>query len=326
MRAIFLATSALLIAACDTGNDLEKVEIDMTPVEYEVEQPSGTLTLADIADPVLSVETVRPELDVFFGPGGNIGVLYGVNGVLLVDDKFEANADEILARVAAREGTARGFPGATPTYVLNTHYHGDHSGSNAAMKAAGATIVAHEETLDLMSRNIENQLFGRTVEARDPADLPDRALDTDTELNFAGQTTRIIHLPAAHTSGDLMIHFTGSDVIHMGDTFFNGMNPYIDIDAGGSLQGVIDAQKTGVDTASEATVIIPGHGPLTDRAGLLASHDQLVQIRDLMQARIDAGDTLDEVLAADIYNGIGVDDGFIDNANLARIAYRSLTE
>ena len=322
MRLLVLSIPALLLSACGEPATIDVADAPAaditTDTTAEVSQPS-TPTLADIADPKLTVETIRPELDVLFGPGGNIGVLYGEEGALLVDDKFERNADEILARVAARGGAA-------PVFVLNTHYHGDHTGSNAAMKAAGATIIAHEGVTDLMSRDIDNQLFGRTVEARDPSALPQETFAESLELDFAGQTLRLVHAPAAHTGGDLLVHFPDSDAIHMGDNFFNGMNPYIDIDAGGSLQGMIDAQKAGVDLAGPGTVVIPGHGPLTDREGLQASHDRLVRIRDLMQARVDAGDTLDDVLAADIYAEIGVDDGFINNENLARIAYRSLTE
>ena len=320
MRTLFLAASLFALAACGgpatVGVDSPANE---TVVEPTVETVRTTPTLADIADPKLTVESVRPNLDVLFGPGGNIGVLYGANGALLVDDKFEANADEILARVAARDNAA-------PAFVLNTHYHGDHTGSNAAMKAAGATIIAHEGVIDLMSRDIENQLFNATVEARDPSALPQETFSESMALDFAGQTLQLVHVPAAHTAGDLLVHFPDSDVVHMGDNFFNGMNPYIDIDAGGSLQGMIAAQKAGVDLAGPDTVVIPGHGPLTDREGLLASHDRLVEIRDRMQARVDAGDTLDDVLAADIYADIGIAGGFISNENLARTAYRSLTQ
>ena len=333
MRSLLL-TPILVLAAC-TGT--EAPDTDVTAEAEQIEQITETAstevlsaqapsnqtpaipTLDQIAEPVLEVQSVTPDIDVLMNQGGNVAVLYANGGALLVDDKFARNADEILARVNARDG-------ALPVYVLNTHYHGDHSGSNAAMKAAGATIVAHKSSRALMGQSIENQLFGRTVEARDPADFPDLTHADGMEIHFGEETVELIYTPNAHTGGDTIVYFQDADVLHMGDNFFNGMFPYIDVDSGGSLQGMIDSHNVALDLAGADTTIIPGHGPVTDSAGLTAARDLLITVRDRMQARVDAGDTLEEVLSADIYDDLGMDDGFINQENIARIAYRSLGE
>ena len=335
--------AALLLAGCSgqdvSGRDVAEADGGAPAVERaEAVRPASTLekaaqaeadtrrrerepripALSSIAEPRLTSVPVTDTMDVLTGPGGNVAVLYGEEGALLVDDKFAEDADEILARVGQRGN-------ALPLYVLNTHYHGDHTGSNARMKAVGALVVAQEGARDLITRDIENELFGRTVEAR-PQDAPQLTFTEGMTLDFAGETVRLIYVPNAHTGGDSLIHFEGSDVLHMGDNFFNGMFPYIDIDSGGSLEGMIAAQGAGVRLSDADTVVIPGHGPVTDRSGLEESYDRLVDIRDRMQARIDAGDTLEEILEADIYADYGMDGGFINNERMARIAYRSLSE
>jgi len=327
-----LGSTALILTACSADTtDADTPETQTAEATETRPSLADTATaeaqarantppaLASITDPKLKAEPLNASMDVLFGPGGNIAVLYGDEGALLVDDKFAANGEEILARVGARDGDS-------PVYVLNTHYHGDHSGSNAAMKAAGATVIAHSGTKDLMSRDIENKLFGRTSEARDAADHPDMTFSAEMSLDFGGQTVKLIHTPNAHTGGDAIIHFPDADVIHMGDNHFNGMFPYIDIDSGGSLEGMIAAHGTALRMAGAGTTIIPGHGPLTDKAGLKAAQDLLLVVRDRMQTRIDAGDTLDEVITADIYADLGFNDGFINNENMTKIAYRSLSE
>ena len=328
LSALILGAAALTLSACapadahEHGPDTHTHGPDTHT--HDMADTAGTLpTLDDIAEPKLSVTPLRPNMDALIGPGGNIAVLYGEDGALLVDDKFADNADEILARVGARSG-------ARPVFVLNTHYHGDHTGSNAEMKAAGAVVVAHHGARELMASEIENRLFGRTVEAREPAAFPDMTFRSDMTIDFAtdagGDRVDLIHVPAAHTSGDLIVHFRAADVLHLGDNFFNGMFPYVDIDAGGSLQGMIDAQKTALDLAGADTVVVPGHGPITDRDGLAGSIALLEDIRDRMQARLDAGADLDTVLAADIYDDLGMDDGFINQERIARIAFRSLSQ
>ena len=308
------AETAETVRPAPTLEETARAEADTRQQAREPRIPA----LSSIAEPRLTSVPVTDTMDVLMGPGGNVAVLYGEEGALLVDDKFAEDADEILARVGQRGD-------ALPLYVLNTHYHGDHTGSNARMKAVGALVVAQEGARDLITRDIENELFGRTVEAR-PQDAPQLTFTEGMTLDFAGETVRLIHVPNAHTGGDSLIHFEGSDVLHMGDNFFNGMFPYIDIDSGGSLEGMIAAQGTGVRLSDADTVVIPGHGPITDRSGLEESYDRLVDIRDRMQARIDAGDTLEEVLEADIYADYGMDGGFINNERMARIAYRSLSE
>ena len=338
MKLPLLGASALLLAlaACADADadDVQTATTDPAADTQVTERPTLAETAAreaeeraarnpqvpsldSIVDPKLSTEPLNATMDVMYGPGGNVLVLYGDTGALLVDDKFADNADEILARVNARAGVL-------PVFVLNTHFHGDHSGSNAQMRQVGALVVAQEGARDLMSRDIQNQLFGRTVEARPATDHPNVTFRQEMRIDFAGQDVHMLHVPNAHTGGDMVVHFPDADVIHMGDNHFNGMFPYVDIDSGGSLAGMIAAQGLGLRLAGADTVVIPGHGPVTDRDGLQASYDNLLVIRDRMQAEIDAGRTLDEVLARDIYADLGMNEGFINNERIARIAYRSL--
>ena len=283
------------------------------------ERSGGLPTLAGIAEPQLSTMPLTDNIDAMMGPGGNIAVLYTDAGALVVDDKFERFGDEILARVAARGGAA-------PAYVLNTHFHGDHTGSNVRMRQAGATVVAQDGTLDLMTSTTPSELFGQTREPREDAALPDITFGNSMNLRFGGETVSLTHAPAGHTGGDMLVHFVNEDVLHMGDTLFNGMWPVIDIEAGGSLEGMIAAQGAGLRLADEDTVIVPGHGEITDREGLEASRAIMIELRDIVRARIDAGDTLEEVLEANPVSEFGFDGGFINDEAILRTAYRSLSE
>ena len=334
-RFLILGASALLLAACaeaDADATSEQVETERptlaeTATQEAEDREARNLssnnpqvpTLDSIVDPKLSVEPLNASMDVMMGPGGNILVLYGETGALLVDDKFADNGDEILARVNARAGVL-------PVYVLNTHYHGDHSGSNAQMKQAGALVIAQNGARDLMSRDIDNKLFGRTVEARPVADHPNMTFQSELNLDFANQTVHMFHVPNAHTGGDLIAHFPDANVIHMGDNHFNGMFPYIDIDSGGSLEGMIAAQGAALRIADADTTIVPGHGPVTDKVGLQESLDLLLTVRDRMMVELAADSSLEDVQAKDIYADLGLNEGFINNETMIRIAYRSLSE
>ena len=258
------------------------------------------------------------------GAGGNIAVCVGEDGAIVVDDEFAPLVPRIEAAVAAFARSR----GARPEvrFVLNTHWHGDHTGGNEALARAGALIVAHDNVRTRMTHEQVMPLQGRTVPPSPPLALPVLTFDHDATLYRNGQTLRAIHVPHAHTDGDVLVHFVEANVLHMGDTFFAGTYPFIDLESGGSLEGVIDAVRRGLALADAQTRIIPGHGPLSDRDGLRAYLDMLVEVRDAVQAAIDAGQTLEQVRAAHPLRSLDARwaHGFIDGDTMVAIAYRSL--
>lgn len=225
------------------------------------------------------------------GSGGNLGASVGEDGVLLVDDQFAPLSDKILASLAELSPERPGF-------LLNTHWHGDHTGGNENFAKAGAVIVAHENVRRRMSVEQFVQAFGRKVPASPPGALPVLSFERGLTFHLNGQDIHAFHVPAAHTDGDVVVHFRGADVIHTGDTLFNGFYPFIDLSSGGSIEGFIAAVEQVLAIAGSETRIIPGHGALATRADLIVYRDMLVTARDRVQQLIDEGETPDEIVAA----------------------------
>jgi glyoxylase-like metal-dependent hydrolase (beta-lactamase superfamily II) len=211
--------------------------------------------------------------------GGNLGLITGDDGVVLIDDGVEPLVPVTIAAIEALTGDPVDF-------VINTHAHGDHIGANATLHNKGATVVAHE--------NLRNQMV-REDAARDA--LPELTFADSVTFHLNGHTAKVFHTPRAHTDGDSVIHFPEVNVIHAGDVLFNKLFPFIDIDSGGSLGGFIAGQKRILALADDQTKIIPGHGVLATREDLQASVDMLEDARDRVQALVDAGKSMDEVIA-----------------------------
>lgn len=282
------------------------------------DQHSHTVARPAPANPQLSVETINDRLHVLFGPGGNIGVSSGPDGVVLIDDKFSRNAEEILYHVDQIAGENSKL-----LFVINTHLHGDHTGSNPEMKEAGAMIMAHENVRTRMGTSYMNKQFGREVEAKDESFWPVVTFTDQASLHFNGITARSIHTPSAHTDGDSLIHFEEPNVIHMGDNLFLGMFPFVDVDSGGSMQGMIAAHDKALSMSDDDTVIIPGHGPLTDKAGLQAARDNLQTIYDRVAALKSEGQSLEDIIAAEPLADMAEMDGFIKQDGIITAAWRS---
>jgi glyoxylase-like metal-dependent hydrolase (beta-lactamase superfamily II) len=267
--------------------------------------------------PDISTKKLADNFYLLFGPGGNVGVSTGEDGVYVIDDKFSRFADQIIYRI--REVT-----GEPIRYVLNTHYHGDHTGGNVEMKETGATIMAHDNVRKRMGMTFENKTWGRTVEAVDEALWPTLTFSDTATLHFNGQTVKAIHIPNAHTDGDSIVHFAPANIIHMGDNYFNGMFPYVDVDGGGTLQGMIRAQETAIALADDETQIIPGHGPMATKADLENSRDILKDILMRVKTAKDRGLSMDETVKAvtlDDYKSLS---SFINQENMVKTTYRSL--
>lgn len=211
--------------------------------------------------------------------GGNLGLLIGDDGVVLIDDGLEPLAGKTLAAVQK-------VSGAPVDFVINTHVHGDHLGGNAALHQHGATIVAHD--------SIRQRLLDSDA-ARDA--LPELTFAEEVTFHLNNHKARVLHVEHAHTDGDAIIHFAEANVIHTGDAMFNGLFPFIDLDSGGSVDGYITAQNLLLGMSDAETRIIPGHGPLANRGDLIRARDMLADARDRIQALLDDGVTADEILS-----------------------------
>ncbi|APV48702.1 MBL fold metallo-hydrolase [Betaproteobacteria bacterium GR16-43] len=240
------------------------------------------------------------------GAGGNLGVSVGEDAVFVVDDQYAPMAPKIQAAIAAL--TAKPVK-----FILNTHWHGDHTGGNETFGKAGAIVVAHENVRRRMSTEQFIELFKAKVPASPKAALPIVTFASDVTFQLSGEEIRAIHVPRAHTDGDAIVHFVKADVIHMGDTFFHPMYPFIDSSSGGTADGMIAAADKVLAMAGDKTKIIPGHGPLATKADLKAYRDMLAELSGRVAKLAKAGKTMDEIKAANV--GAGFDEkwgnGFI---------------
>ncbi len=251
------------------------------------------------------------------GSGGNIGLAVGDDAVFVVDDQFAPLTPKILAAIAAL----------TPRpvrFVVNTHWHFDHTGGNENLGQAGALLVAHENVRRRMSTGQFIEALNRQEPPAAAGALPVVTFTESLTFHINGDSVVVRHVPPAHTDGDAIVFFTRANVIHMGDLFVSAGLPFVDRSSGGSLHGVIGAAETALAMADGQTRIIPGHGPLADRARLQAYRDMLVTLRDRMRAEIAAGKTVEQILAARITADFAADwPG--GHERWVRIAYQELS-
>jgi cyclase len=234
--------------------------------------------------------SVAPGLFMLVGRGGNIGVAAGEDGVFLVDDQYAPLSGRIVE--AVRKLSPRPI-----RFILNTHWHGDHTGGNENFGKEGVVIVAHDNVRQRMSVEQFLVRFNTRVPASPKAALPVVTFGDLVTFHLNGETIHAMHVKNAHTDGDAVVRFQRANAMHMGDTFVNGMYPFIDLGSGGSIDGVIAAATTALGYADDQTKIIPGHGPLATKADLLAYRDMLVAAREKIRG-VMVGKTLAQVLAA----------------------------
>lgn len=261
-----LRLAALAVAAiplCASAQDFSKVEIKTTALR------DGTHMLA--------------------GAGGNMVASAGDDGVFLIDDQYAPLSGKIRAAVARLSGKPLRF-------VVNTHWHGDHTGGNEALGKAGAVIVAHENVRKRMS--VGQLLRGEQVAPAADAALPVVTFASDVALHLNGDRVRVQHVAHAHTDGDALVKFERANVLHMGDVFFNGLYPFIDAESGGSIDGLLAAVDTGLALSDATTIVVPGHGKVSNRAELAAYGAMLRGYRDRIAAMKADGKTLAQVIAA----------------------------
>ena len=224
-------------------------------------------------------------------PAGNLGVSAGADGAFVIDDQFAPMTERIIAAVAELTDQPIAF-------VANTHWHGDHSGSNENLGRMGYAIVAHENVRARLN-SIQYHLFFKTgTRPRPPDALPVITYDDRMTFYLNDEVIEVIHVPVAHTDGDSAFYFREANVLHTGDAFINRGYPLIDIASGGTLKGVIEAANQMLEIVDDETIIIPGHGPLADRARMIEIRDMLADARARVVALIDQGMSLAEIKAA----------------------------
>lgn len=258
---------------------------------------AGAVLAQDWDKVEIKAEALRGNLHVLYGGGGNIGVSAGRDGVFIIDDQYAPLSDKIKAALA-------GISDKPLRFVINTHFHGDHTGGNENMGAVGAVIIAHDNVRQRLTAGAFLKAFDYKMEPAVPAALPVVTFSDEMSLHLNGEDARIIHVKNAHTDGDSIIHFKGSNIIHAGDTFFNDRLPFIDVSNGGSIDGMISAIKTVLALADDETIIIPGHGLVTDKAGAVTYLAMLEESRRIIVALKSEGKTLEDIQVLDPLNEV----------------------
>ncbi len=273
----------------------------------------------DFATAPVTITKIAGGLAMLSGPGGNIGVFYGPEGVLLIDTGVpgrDADIQRAIAHLAGDKASIR--------FVLDTHFHADHSGNNAAFAKAGAVVIAHENVRKRLSTEQFSDFLQRKSPAWPAAAWPVLTLGDSGAIWLNGKSAVLKYMPPpAHSDGDVFVLFPELNVLQTGDLFFNGIFPYIDYSSGGSLDGMIAAQKKLLALTDDNTKIIPGHGPLATRKDLEKSIQMLETVRDRIKPLVDAGKTLEEVQQARPLVDLSAWENFLDTAAFTELVYRS---
>ena len=262
----------------------------------------------DFARIKIKTTHVAGNIYMLEGAGGNIGASVGSDGILLIDDQFAPLAEKI--RNALKELSDEPLK-----FLINTHFHGDHTGGNAIF-GAEAHIISHT--------NVRKRL---QIESSSQKALPVVTFDDSLSIHFNGEEIRVIHFPNSHTDGDSVIFFTRSNVVHLGDLFFSGRFPYVDLNNGGDVEGLIKHIEKLIAELPPDVKLIPGHGPLSDIEDFKTYHQTLVATIEIIQDQIEAGKSLEEIKAAGLsqkWRSWGA--GFISTRRWIEIVHRSLAK
>lgn len=259
MRRLYLSLTLALAASSLLAQDFSKVEVKATKVAGNVYMLTGQ--------------------------GGNIGVSVGDDGIVMIDDQYAPLAPKI-------EAALKSITDKPVRFILNTHYHGDHTGGNEHF-GKSAPLVAHENVRKRLASGVTRR--GTTTPPAAPGALPVVTFNDTLTIHLNGEDVRAVHMPHGHTDGDSVIWFTKSNVVHMGDDYFNGMFPFVDTENGGSVSGLIANIEKVVATIPDDAKVIPGHGPLSDKAGLRAFLDVLRGTYKAVQTGVAAGKSLDQL-------------------------------
>ena len=293
MKKFLLLTVVLLCAvSAHAQTDFSKVEIKATKVAGNVYMLQGS--------------------------GGNIGVSVGDDGLLIVDDQFAPLADKIRAAL-------KGLADKKLRFILNTHWHGDHTGGNVVF-GPEATIIAHDNVRKRLATEQKSTVFNSTTPASPKEALPVITFNDSLSVHFNGEDIRAIHFPHGHTDGDSVIFFSASNVVHLGDDFFAGRFPFVDLESGGSVEGLVKNIGELIGKIPADAKLIPGHGPISTLDDLKSYHRMLQQTTEIVRGKITAGKTLDQIKTEGLpaeWAPWGA--GFIKTDRWVETIYKSLT-
>ncbi|MBT8488952.1 MAG: MBL fold metallo-hydrolase [Gemmatimonadetes bacterium] len=265
----------------------------------------------------IAVVPVTGSIYMLQGSGGNIGVIVGADGTFIVDDQYAPLTDKIADAI-------EGITDDPVDFVINTHWHFDHTGGNENFGGMGAVIVSHENSRRRMTTDQLVELFDTEQSAYSPEGLPKITFDESVRFHLNGETIDVFYVGPAHTDGDAVVYFRESNVMHTGDVFVRYGLPFIDQPNGGDVDGIVEAVAEIARRTDAETVFIPGHGPLSSREDLLAFGDMVATIRDRVREGIAAGRSFDEIVASNPTRGYP-EEG-IETRAFVRLVYDSLVE
>lgn len=257
----------------------------------------------------VTAEKLSDSVYVLFGQGGNIAASVGEDGIYIIDDQFAKLSNDIKKTISdLKPGSAE--------FVINTHHHGDHTGGNENFAKAGAHVIAHD--------NVHKRLEEKHGANSDY--LPRISFGHDLKLHFNNEHAHVVHYAHAHTDGDSVIFFNNDNIVHMGDIYFNfGSLPFVDVDSGGSVDGILAAVNDVIKQIDERTIVIPGHGPVSDRSGLETYAKLVKKAKDLMLKAMQNNASLEQVLKADPLAALNLKyAGWLPKEKVTTLFYRSL--
>ncbi|MEZ7492638.1 MBL fold metallo-hydrolase [Pseudoalteromonas distincta] len=266
-------------------------------------------TTAQADDGPVTAQKLSEHVYVLFGQGGNIAASIGDDGIYIIDDQFAKLSDDIKKTISdLKPGSAE--------FVINTHHHGDHTGGNENFAKAGAHVIAHD--------NVHKRLEEQHGEGSDF--LPRISFGHDLKLHFNNEHAHVVHYEHAHTDGDSVIFFSNDNIVHMGDIYFNfGSLPFVDVDSGGSVDGILAAVNDVVNQIDGNTKVIPGHGKVSDRSGLIAYGKLVQNAKDVMLKAMQNNASLEQVLKADPLAELNLEyAGWLPKEKVTTLFYRSL--
>lgn len=257
----------------------------------------------------VTAEKLSDSVYVLFGQGGNIAASVGEDGIYIIDDQFAKLSNDIKKTISdLKPGSAE--------FVINTHHHGDHTGGNENFAKAGAHVIAHD--------NVHKRLEEKHGANSDY--LPRISFGHDLKLHFNNEHAHVVHYAHAHTDGDSVVFFNNDNIVHMGDIYFNfGSLPFVDVDSGGSVDGILEAVNDVIKQIDERTIVIPGHGPVSNRSGLETYAKLVKKAKDLMLKAMQNDASLEQVLKADPLAELGLEyAGWLPKEKVTTLFYRSL--
>jgi glyoxylase-like metal-dependent hydrolase (beta-lactamase superfamily II) len=257
----------------------------------------------------VTAEKLSDSVYVLFGQGGNIAASVGEDGIYIIDDQFAKLSNDIKKTISdLKPGSAE--------FVINTHHHGDHTGGNENFAKAGAHVIAHD--------NVHKRLEEK--HGANSNYLPRISFGHDLKLHFNNEHAHVVHYAHAHTDGDSVIFFNNDNIVHMGDIYFNfGSLPFVDVDSGGSVDGILEAVNDVIKQIDERTIVIPGHGPVSDRSGLETYAKLVKKAKDLMLKAMQNNASLEQVLKADPLAALNLKyAGWLPKEKVTTLFYRSL--